>query len=108
MPCHLAYLCAQKGAKALSMEVDDFVIDLFYHFKKSLRRRATLRDYMTFTKTEVKRIVKHVTTRLLSLGKSLERVLLKWDVLKSYFLSEFEDNDKTKDDDKVNREVRLI
>ena len=62
---------------------------------------------MTFTKTEVKRIFKHVTTRLLSLGKFIERVLLKWDVLESYFLSEFEDKDKTKDDDKVNQEVRL-
>ena len=42
--CHLAHLCAQKGAKTLSMQVDDFVIDLFYHFKRSMKRKATLRD----------------------------------------------------------------
>ena len=42
--CHLAHLCAPKGAKTLSMQVDDFVIDLFYHFKRSMKRKATLRD----------------------------------------------------------------
>ena len=34
--------------------------------------------------------------------------MLQWDVLESYFLLEFEDNDEIKDDDKVNQEVRLI
>ena len=34
---------------------------------------------------------------------------MQWDALESYFLSEFEDNDeKTKDNDKVTREVRLV
>ena len=68
-PCHLAHLCVQKGAKALSMQVDNFVIDLFYHFKRSVKRKATLRDYMEFTNTEVKKIIKHAPTRWLSLGK---------------------------------------
>ena len=51
-PCHLAHLCAQKGAKMLSMQVDDFIIDSFYHFKRSIKRKATLREYMEFTNTE--------------------------------------------------------
>ena len=56
---------------------------------------------MAFTNTEVKKMVKHITTHWLSLGKSLSRTLLQWNALESYFLSEFEDNDETKDD-KVN------
>ena len=72
-PCHLAHLCAQKGAKALSMQVDDFVTDLFYHFKRSVKRKATLRGHMEFTNTGVKKIIKHVTTRWLSLGKSPDK-----------------------------------
>ena len=72
-PCHLAHLYAQKGAKALSMQVDDFVTDLFYHFKRSVKRKATLRGYMEFTNTGVKKIIKHVTTRWLSLGKSPDK-----------------------------------
>ena len=62
-PCHLAHLCAQKGAKSLSIQVDDFVIDLFYHCKRSVKKKASLRYYMECTNTEVKMMIKHVTTR---------------------------------------------
>ena len=61
-PYHLSDLCAQKGAKTLSIQVGDFAIDLLYNFKRSVKRKATLRDYMEFTNTEVKKIIKHVTT----------------------------------------------
>ena len=88
-------MCAQKGVKSLSIQVEDFVIDLFYNFKRSLKRKATLRDYMAFTNAGVKKIMKHVTKCLLSCGKSLDKTLLQWDALGSYFLSEFEDNDQT-------------
>ena len=50
------------------------------------------------------KIIKHVTTHWLSLGKSLDRTPLQWDALESYFLSEFEVNNETKDDDSFNRE----
>ena len=101
-------MCTQKGAKILSIQVDDFASDLAYRFKRSVKRKATFRDYMAFTNTEVKKIIKHVTTRWLSLGRSLDRTLLQWGALQPYFLSEFEDNNEAKDDNKVNREVCLI
>ena len=59
---HLSDLCVQKDAKVLSIQVDDFVIDLFYHFERIVKRKAALRDYMEFTNTEVKKMIKHVTT----------------------------------------------
>ena len=31
-PCHLAHLCAGKGAKELSVNVEDFVIDIYHNF----------------------------------------------------------------------------
>ena len=83
-PCHLAHLCAQKGVKQLSMQVDDFIIDLFYHFKCSVKRKATLREYMEFTNTDVKKVIKHVTTRWLSLGKSVDRTLVQWEALRPF------------------------
>ena len=42
------------------MQVDDFVIDLFYHFRRSMKKKATLGDYMEFTNNEVKKNIKHV------------------------------------------------
>ena len=46
---------------------------------------------MAFTNTEVKTIIKHVTTRWLSLGRFLDRTL-----------SEFKNDNETKGDGKVN------
>ena len=54
--CYLAHLCAQKDTKVFTIRVDEYVIDLFYHFKRSVKRKVTLRDYMTFTNTKVKKI----------------------------------------------------
>ena len=99
-PCHLTHSYAQKGAKAFSIQVDDFVVDLFYHFKRNVKKKAILRDYMEFTCTEIKKSTKLVTTRWLSLGKFLDMTLLQWDISETYFLSEFEDNDETKDNDR--------
>ena len=57
---------------------------------------------MEFTNTKVKEDDQTCNNTLAQLSKSLDRTLLQWDALESYFLSEFEDNDETKDDDKVN------
>lgn len=37
--CHLARSCAQKVVDTLFMQDDDFVIDLFYHFKGIVKRK---------------------------------------------------------------------
>ncbi|XP_005996930.1 uncharacterized protein LOC102351322 [Latimeria chalumnae] len=45
---------------------------------------------MAFCDTEVRKVLKHVVTRWLSLGKLVTRILKQWDALKSYFLSNFD------------------
>ncbi|XP_063431636.1 zinc finger BED domain-containing protein 5-like [Mytilus trossulus] len=35
--CHLANLCAQKAIKTLPLPVDDFLVDIYYHFHHSDR-----------------------------------------------------------------------
>ena len=77
--CHLAHLFAQKGAKYLSIEAICFILFccfLLLPFKKSVKKKTTLGDYMVFTNTEVKKITKHATKRWLSLGKSLDSVTI--------------------------------
>ena len=34
-PCHLAHICAGKGARQFSVNSEDIVIDIFYHFQQS-------------------------------------------------------------------------
>ena len=40
--CHLAHLCAKKAVKELSVDVEQLVINLFYHFDKSSKRKEIL------------------------------------------------------------------
>ena len=45
---------------------------------------------MNFNNNEIRKVINHVSTRWLSLGKCLERTLMmQWDSLESYFLSNF-------------------
>ena len=64
------------------------VIDLFYWFDKSTKRKASLAEYCTFCDTSYREIVKHVNTRWLSLERAVGRVLQQYVALRSYCLSE--------------------
>ena len=87
-PCHLTHLCTDKGAKELSANVRDFVIDLYYHFQGSTKQKAQLRKYMEFSSNAVRKIIKHVSTRWLSLGTAFD----------------LDDNEESEDHDKPSRE----
>ena len=66
---------------------------------------------MNFKDNEVRKVINHVSTRWLSLGKYLERTLMQWDSLKSYFLSNFDLYDHPTEnypDEKISREKRLV
>ena len=36
-PCHLAHFCAGRGVKELSVNVENFVIDIYYDFRRSAK-----------------------------------------------------------------------
>ncbi len=61
------------------------MIDLFYWFEKSTKRKASLGEYCTFCDIGYRQIVKHVNTRWLSLERAVSQ---QYDAFKSYFLSE--------------------
>lgn len=88
-PAHLAHLAAKKGTKPLSFNVEDFLIDIYYHFDKSAKRKAKLREFSQFCDTVVRKVLKHVSTRWLSIGKCVERILQMYTSLRSYFLSTY-------------------
>ena len=66
---------------------------------------------MNLNNNEVRKVIYHISTRWLSLGKCLERTLIQWYPLKSYFMSNFNlDDDPTENDpdEKSSREKRLV
>ena len=94
--CHLAHLCGKKAASQLSLDVEQLVIALNYHFDKSSKRKEILKGYQQFCNVQTRKILKHSSTHWLSLMKCIDRILSQYDALKSYFLSRREEKDKDK------------
>ena len=93
-PCHIIHNAARKASDILcsfcGFDVEEFCIDIYYWFDKSTKRKNNLVSYCVFCDQEYRNIVKHVTTRWLSLERAVERALKQYASLKSYFRSEDE------------------
>ena len=90
-PCHIIHNTAQKASEAFTQscgfDVEEFTIDLFYWFDKSTKRKNELLSFCEFCDQEYRKVIKHVSTRWLSLELAVERSLKQFPSLKSYFLS---------------------
>ena len=74
--CHLAALCAAAGLKALPVSIDNLLIDMFYHFKHSSKRVHEFKEILAdFSDIAPMRVLKHCTTRWLSLDRAVERLI---------------------------------
>ena len=85
--CHLANLCCQQGVKQLPLPVDELLIDVYYHFAHSAKRKEQYREFLAFCDVEPLKILKHASTRWLSLERCVNRFLQQWPALLSYFQS---------------------
>jgi hypothetical protein len=84
-PCHLAAIAAKKGAKCLPVNLEDLLIDIMYHMKSSSKRTrqlAELQDYFGLTKNM---LLAYASTRWLSMGQCIPRLLELWPALQSFF-----------------------
>ena len=52
------HIAAQKEAKVFSkiLKINDFLIDLYYHFDKTSNRKGQLKEFMVFNNTEVRKV----------------------------------------------------
>ena len=84
--CHLAALCAVAALKKLPVSVDDLLIDIAYHFKYSAKRWTEYQEIQgDFSEIQPLRILKHCTTKWLSLDRCIKRVIDQWPALHAYF-----------------------
>ena len=93
-PCHLAHNTASAASHRFSIttgfDIEDLSVDLFYWFDQSTKRKSTLQEYCVFCDVTYAAVVRHVSTRWLSLATAVERTLKLYEGLRSYFLSEDE------------------
>ena len=69
-------------------DVEDLMVDTFYYFDKSTKRKNGLAEFCQFCDVEMRKILKHVSTRWLSLEAAISRTLQQYPALRSYFASE--------------------
>ncbi|XP_033096708.1 uncharacterized protein LOC117100983, partial [Anneissia japonica] len=90
--CHIIHNTAGKAGETFhrvtGFSVDDMLVDIFYWFDKSTKRKASLQEYCEFCDTSYRTIIKHVNTRWLSLERAVSRTLQQYAALRSYFQSE--------------------
>lgn len=83
---HAVHNGFQKGLQKLNFDFDGFICDLVFFFKRSSARREDFKLVELATEVETAFLLKHVSSRWLSLKKALKRIVEQWLNLKEYFL----------------------
>ena len=84
--CHLAALCAVSGLKKLPVSIDNLLIDIFYHFKHSPQRWSEFAEIQKdFDEIAPLKVLKHCSTRWLSLERCVKRLIYQWQPILTYF-----------------------
>lgn len=84
---HILHNCFKHALQSLDIVVENVVLKIYDHFSTSAKRREQLIEFCNFAQTEFKEILRHITTRWLSINPCVERLLTNWAALCSYFLS---------------------
>ena len=80
--CHLAYLTVKAGMETLPVNIDQLFVDIFYYFFHSSKRRQEFSDiWCSLFTSEPDEILKHCTTRWLSLLRCVRRYIEQYDGL---------------------------
>lgn len=86
-PCHMVHNTACKAAEVFQTEtgfdIEDMLVDLYYWFDKSTKRKNALSEFCDFCNIQYRQVVKHVSTRWLSLEYAVERTLQQYSGLQS-------------------------
>ena len=59
---HIANLCTNSLVNALHYPVEDLLIDTYYFFHGSSKRRKTVREVSNFARVDMEENLKHVST----------------------------------------------
>ena len=90
-PYHIIHNAAQKGGEAFAckskFDVAEFMIDVYHCFDKYTKLKCSLLSFCKFCDQDYRTIIKQTNTRWLILELAVERILLQYESLKSYFLS---------------------
>ena len=88
---HLAALSAKSGLKTLPFLIDNFLVDIYQHFKHTSKCCQDFADVLQDFKDIIPmKVLKHCTTQWLSLECAIKRLIELWPGLHAYFNHESE------------------
>ncbi|GAA6077908.1 zinc finger MYM-type protein 6-like [Tachysurus ichikawai] len=93
-PWHLIHLAAERASRELCVNVEDFLVTIYYYLDKSSKRKSNLHDVQVMC---ILKILKMASTRWLSLGQCVNRLLQQWDALTVFFENEVNAGKKKED-----------
>ncbi|CAF3343027.1 unnamed protein product [Rotaria socialis] len=74
--------------EALPIDIESVLCKIYSHFSRSTKRIEELKAYYEFVQSEYTTLLQHILTRCLSLLRSIERLLEKYELIKLYFLNQ--------------------
>ncbi|XP_059807060.1 uncharacterized protein LOC132381581 [Hypanus sabinus] len=85
---HIVHNCLQTAADSLPLDVECFAVKIYKYFHIYTVRTEELKDFCRFVSLEYSKLLEQGSARFLSLGPALDRILLIFEGLKVYFLSQ--------------------
>lgn len=85
---HILHNCVKYAMNELDVDVENLILKSYAHFSHSAKRRDELVKFHEFASSEFRELLRHVSTRWVSLLPAVDRLLVSWEALKSYFLSQ--------------------
>jgi len=85
--CHVIHNAGRNACKVLSYDVETLVLKIYAEFACSAKKVDHLKTFFEEFDLEYRKIIRHVSTRWLSLFKCVDRLILNWPAIKGYFIS---------------------
>lgn len=83
---HKVHNAFRKGLNACEFDLETFIFDISFFFKRSACRREDYKTMELVTELESRFVLKHISSRWLSIRKACLRLLEQWTNLEEYFL----------------------
>ncbi|CAF1937723.1 unnamed protein product [Rotaria magnacalcarata] len=85
--CHVLHNSVKHGHKYLLFDVEAALLKIYSYFCRSSVRSQELAKYFEFIDQEQQVLLQHIRIRWLSLLQSIERLIIVYPAVKSYFLN---------------------
>lgn len=86
-PCHIIHNAFKYGLRNLRFELDVIITKIYNEFSSSTSNLAELKTFFEFLDVDYAPFIKHGVTRWLTLVPAVDRLIQKFEPVKSYFLS---------------------